>query len=237
MNANFAYAYLMKQTQAVSATPLEAFGIVALCFGWFIADSLAAFSMAADSIGVNSGSVSGFSDDSFMWTIIIELALGALALLVLNMRGYSLAKLWPVPDWKGCVAGGVLYLIATVGSGFIAAAFATGQPAQPIAQIMAESSPSLAYIIAVAMVNGLYEELFLLGYLQQGFTLSNPSFAVGISVLVRLSYHLYQGPVGVLSVAVYGLIVGIFYFRTGRLWPAVFAHILADIVPFVFNGH
>jgi uncharacterized protein len=30
-------------------------------------------------------------------------------------------------------------------------------------------------------------------------------------------------------------VLTVFYLRTGRLWPVVFAHILGDIVPVVFG--
>ena len=87
---------------------------------------------------------------------------------------------------------------------------------------------TLPAIIALAMVNGLYEETFLLGYLQRGFLAAGPSFAIGLSVLVRVLYHLYQGPLGALSVLLFGLVVSLFHWRTGKLWPVVFAHTLAD---------
>ena len=63
----------------------------------------------------------------------------------------------------------------------------------------------------------------------RGFGLS---VAVGVPLFVRLLYHLYQGPVGALWVMAFGLVMTLFYVRSGDLWPPVFAHILGDIVPF-----
>jgi membrane protease YdiL (CAAX protease family) len=48
-------------------------------------------------------------------------------------------------------------------------------------------------------------------------------------------YHIYQGPVGALSVLVFGLVLSLFYLRTGRLFPVVVAHVIADVAPFL--GH
>jgi membrane protease YdiL (CAAX protease family) len=98
---------------------------------------------------------------------------------------------------------------------------------------MATARPSLAVVLLLSVVNGLYEEVFLLGYLMKGFRHRGASFALGLSLLVRVLYHLYQGPHGALSIAVAGLVFGVFYLRTGWLWPVVFAHMLADTLPFL----
>ena len=86
------------------------------------------------------------------------------------------------------------------------------------------------FILALSLLNGLYEETFLLGYLIRGFSAAGASFALGLNVLVRLLYHLYQGPMGAVSVVIFGLVVGYYYWRTRVLWPAVFAHMLADVL-------
>jgi membrane protease YdiL (CAAX protease family) len=52
-------------------------------------------------------------------------------------------------------------------------------------------------------------------------------------LLVRVLYHLYQGPVGAVWVLAIGLVFGLYFMRTNQLWPPVFAHILWDIVPFL----
>jgi membrane protease YdiL (CAAX protease family) len=101
---------------------------------------------------------------------------------------------------------------------------------QPITVIAAKAKPTLFFILAVSILNGLYEETFLLGYLVRGFSAAGASFAVGLSILVRLLYHLYQGPVGAVSVVVFGLIVSYYYWRTPVLWPAVLAHTIADVI-------
>lgn len=94
---------------------------------------------------------------------------------------------------------------------------------------------SLPMIVIVAMVNGAYEEIFLLGFLQRGLAGFSVSTAMGISILVRMLYHTYQGPVGALSIVCYGLIVSGYYARSKSLFAPVFAHILADILPFVLR--
>lgn len=88
-------------------------------------------------------------------------------------------------------------------------------------------------IVPLAIVNGAYEEVFLLGFLMRGLRRFGASNAIGVSLLVRLLHHMYQGPLGALSVLVFGGVLSIFYWRKGQLFPAVFAHVLAHIVPFL----
>ena len=43
-------------------------------------------------------------------------------------------------------------------------------------------------------------------------------------------YHAYQGHVRATAVMILGLVIGIYFLRTGNLWPPAFAHVLADFV-------
>ena len=99
-----------------------------------------------------------------------------------------------------------------------------------------EATLTLPANVLMAMVNGTYEEVFLLGFLVRGLRGWGLSSALGTMLLVRVMYHLYQGPIGALWVFGIGLTFGIYYVRSGNLWPPVFAHVLWDIVPFVFRG-
>jgi len=54
--------------------------------------------------------------------------------------------------------------------------------------------------------------------------------AINVSTVVRLLYHLYQGPIGIVTIVPMGLIYGYTYARTRQLWPLIFAHVLIDIV-------
>jgi len=52
---------------------------------------------------------------------------------------------------------------------------------------------------------------------------------------LRLSYHLYQGAQGVVSIVPLGLVFTLWFARTGQLWPVIVAHAIFDfaaLVPF-----
>jgi membrane protease YdiL (CAAX protease family) len=54
--------------------------------------------------------------------------------------------------------------------------------------------------------------------------------AINTSVVVRLLYHLYQGPIGIMTIVPMGLLYGYVYSRTRQLWPLVVAHVLVDLI-------
>lgn len=51
---------------------------------------------------------------------------------------------------------------------------------------------------------------------------------IALFVSIRLLYHLYQGPAGVIAINPMGLLFAFVYHRWHRLWPLVFAHGLLD---------
>lgn len=163
----------------------------------------------------------------------MESVFGAIALLVLYMRGYDLSTLYPNPSLAGFGFGIGLYIAGLIASWIAIAPFLASQPSQPIDALVSSATVSLPSVIAVALVNGAYEEIFLLGFLLKGLRGYGLSLALGLSLLVRVLYHLYQGPLGAVSVLAFGLVLSLYYVKTNDLFPVVFAHVLADIIPFM----
>ncbi|WP_395005649.1 CPBP family intramembrane glutamic endopeptidase, partial [Undibacterium sp.] len=202
----------------------EASILIAIAFGNFIIVSI-------DAVASNFPTSGSFSDNTLAYLILIEFIFGGLALLFLRFCGYSIRELLPRPTWKGSIHGAILCVFALFTWSLIEPVFSNRfLESEPIAIIVSNARPSLIYVIAVSALNGLYEEFFLLGYLVRGFASKGASFAIGFSIFVRLLYHLYQGPVGAVSVVVIGLVFSLYYWRTRSLWPVVFAHILVDVI-------
>jgi membrane protease YdiL (CAAX protease family) len=206
--------------------PFEAVLLTLLCFGLFIVSSLSA-------VGA------GFPDDPFtdsalVGIIVTELVLGGVAVAFLALRGYDVASLWPMPTLRGSLAGVGLFFGVWLVGGVLTWPLHYG-PEQPIDKMVHDAVLSLPLLIAMAMVNGAFEEIFLLGALLRGLRHFGVSVALGVPLLVRVSYHLYQGPVGVIWVLGAGLAFSLYYLRHGKLWPVMFAHTLWDIVPFMFQ--
>ena len=211
-----------KSTIAVS----EAAIVSTICFGLFIVWSMQA---------VMSGfPETKFSDSSNTWMILIEFILAATALLYLYARNFDIQSLYPQPNLRGTVWGlGILVSAWLVGAIVTAPFIAPGHP--QIAEFSFQGV-SLASSVAFAMVNGAFEEVFLLGVLVRGLRGYGLSVAIGLPLLVRVLYHLYQGPLGAIWILAFGLTFTIFYLRVRQLWPLVLAHTLWDIVPLYAAG-
>ena len=91
------------------------------------------------------------------------------------------------------------------------------------------------WTVPVLLLDGLQaavlEEVIVAAYLitrlrQLGLT---EVVAVGVSALLRGSYHLYQGWGGFLGNLAMGVLFGAVFVRTRRVWPLVVAHFLLDV--------
>lgn len=215
----------MNQRSAIANSTADILIVTAVCFGWFILGSVQA---------VGSGFPSQpFTDAVFFEIMASEVVFAAAALGYLYFRGHDLAQFVPTPTLAGSLAGAGLFLIAALASWALTSVFAgSGSDAQPIEEMVAKATISFAPLVGVSLVNGLYEETFLVGYLQRALEGAGASFAIGVTLLVRVLYHLYQGPIGAVSVIGFGLVLSLYYLRTKRLWPLVCAHILADLLGF-----
>ncbi|MEL4503717.1 CPBP family intramembrane glutamic endopeptidase [Luteococcus sp. H138] len=94
---------------------------------------------------------------------------------------------------------------------------------------------TIPLLVASAAANAVLEEFVMIGYL---FTRARqakvaPLVVLLVSAVIRGSYHLYQGFGGFVGNVVMGVIFGLWFTRTKRLWPLVLAHFLLDVASFV----
>jgi|SRR5579863_6125561 membrane protease YdiL (CAAX protease family) len=85
--------------------------------------------------------------------------------------------------------------------------------------------------IAFMCVNPFFEELIVRAYtISELIDLGvNRAVATAISVIVQLSYHLYQGAANVVVLAVMFTIFSLYYSRTRRIVPVVLVHLGFDL--------
>lgn len=212
----------MATPQRTTSTPAEALGISIVYFGWAIARSI----QATDA----GHSTSGFSDEQLIELIETELIFGSAAILILWARGYAVATLLPKPSAAGVWSAVVLYIVAMFLTWAVAAPFGS---ARFVEEMMMNTEASPLTVIALGLVNGSYEEIFLLGFFIRGLRGYSLPIVFGASLVLRALIHSYQGPSGVFSVVVFGAMLTAYYVSTGRLFPAVLAHAIADVVPFL----
>lgn len=90
-------------------------------------------------------------------------------------------------------------------------------------------------LIGLAAMNGILEEVVMLGFFFSRAAALNwkPWVIIVSSALIRGSYHLYQGFGGFIGNLVMGLAFGLLYLKFKRVGPLVVAHILLDVAAFV----
>ncbi|MFS2035385.1 CPBP family intramembrane glutamic endopeptidase [Polaromonas sp. CT11-55] len=217
----------MSQAPRLSTiTLLDAVVVSVICFGLAIAVSIQAV-------------LAGFPEARFTESgntsmIGVEVGLSLTALAYLYIRGFDVSSLYPGPTIRGSLSGIGLFVLAWLVGILAVTPFASSHKPQMVE--FSFTGISLASTIMFAMVNGAFEEIFLLGVLVRGLRGLGLSLAIGIPLLVRILYHLYQGPLGAVWVLAFGLTFSLFYLRSQKLWPPVLAHILWDIVPVIASA-
>lgn len=145
--------------------------------------------------------------------------------------GFDLKR--PRPDtWRGFV---VALGIAIPGLGFYFAARQLGINTNVAPANLAENWWTVPVLIGLAAMNGILEEVIMLGFLFNRMRLMGwgPIAYILISALIRASYHLYQGFGGFIGNFVMGVVFGLLYLHWRRVGPLVVAHTLLDIGAFV----
>jgi membrane protease YdiL (CAAX protease family) len=139
--------------------------------------------------------------------------------------------------WGRDLAGGLALaaVIGVPGLGLYLAARAAGINTEVAASGVGLSVWAVALLVARALMNGVVEEVIVVGYLfdrlpRLGWSV--PVILLG-SALLRASYHLYQGWGGFAGNLVMGVVFGLVYLRWRRVMPLVVAHTAIDIVAFV----
>ena len=90
-------------------------------------------------------------------------------------------------------------------------------------------------LVGYALMNGLLEEVVMLGFVLRRFEQlkMGPWVAIMASAVIRGAYHLYQGFGGFVGNIVMGVVFGWLYRRWGRVMPLVVAHVILDLVSFI----
>jgi uncharacterized protein len=190
-------------------------------------------------IGMSPQDASGLYDNSgLVGDLIFELVQSLFLIWFLRIRGWTLEKLGLNVTLRGTLLGvallafmyglwlGVQYLAGWLMPEQLQAAQARYPTAAP------DLSMSLVFVASV--VNGIFEEVFVAGYVIAAMgPVRGMWAAINVSTGIRLLYHLYQGPLGVLSIVPMGLVFGYTFARTRLLWALIFAHIVMDILALV----
>jgi membrane protease YdiL (CAAX protease family) len=203
--------------------------VVVGAFGLMIAFSLAAMFVPAGAT---------LHSEPRLWRLV-SYELGALLILgaFLNLRGWTRERLGLRPRWSDLPVSlglaGWAYL--TYYLGWYLIAYAAPSLLHGARSVPFLSSVSPWTVAAVTLVNPVFEEVFVSGYVVASLKgVRSPIFAINVSVVIRLLYHLYQGVTAVFAIIPMGLIFAYWFARKGRLWPLIGAHAIMNLLGLVY---
>jgi membrane protease YdiL (CAAX protease family) len=173
------------------------------------------------------------SDGRLLRTLAFELVtLGALGAF-LSVRGWTVERLgFSEPTAQDAIDGfGLLAVAYLVPAGIWL--LLPGEIRQGINESGLSFAPaglSLPIVALTSVVNPIFEEVFVVGYLFGLLGRQNRMMAINVSIALRLAYHLYQGASAVIFILPLGLVFAWWYSTRPRLWPLLLAHAALDLI-------
>jgi membrane protease YdiL (CAAX protease family) len=88
-----------------------------------------------------------------------------------------------------------------------------------------------AVLIASQIINACFEEVMCMCYAFNQFAAKyGPRVALGLMLLLRISYHTWKSPAHLCITVIAFSIYGLWYWRTRNVWPLILTHICFDII-------
>ena len=175
-----------------------------------------------------------FSTDDNIYAIVVQSFELAIAFLYLKVRRFDFSQWKYQVTWKGTLFAAALFLglallmdiISIIAYGWpaVSASIGTGG----LTMLLGEIDLSL---IVFSLLNGFYEEIFFLGICTAVAQPYQPLSLV-YALLVRVSFHTYQGLPTALGIGLgVGLVYYIFFRTKGEnLYPYMLSHSIADVI-------
>ncbi len=207
--------------------PVEFAVIVAGAFGLLIINSVYLALNPLHGVPVHS--------TASLWHMVVqETVITGILGGALWARGWNFTRLGLQSEWTdglhGLGVAAASYFVCYVAFAALAA-FAPGLATSAAKLQVVPTGLSPWLIAALVVVNSVYEEVFVAGYVITVLKeKTSESIAINVSVALRLLYHLYQGVLGVITIIPIGLIFGYWFAKTGKLWPLIVAHAAINLV-------
>ena len=179
--------------------------------------------------------------------LLIEITSLALLVYVLHQNGQTMSGLG-LAFRASDIGHGILLIIATtylfrfvklmvLGIYELILGRAPAPPTLPLAGLSFSFLP-----VVFAVVNPFFQELIVRAFLifEAIALTASSAIAVALSVVIQTAYHLYQGLPNALGLGVEFLVFSLYYVRTRRAFPIIFAHLWSDAASLIFHfraGH
>ena len=166
-----------------------------------------------------------------LWTMTVVVV----ALWVFEARAWNALRLTNPHGWRLWVASGLVLALASYFLSFVVRIARSPrrkrvQMANPdVARMAPRAGSEMGLWLALSLTAGICEEFIFRGYLIWAF---QPVLglwgAAALSLAAFAMAHAYQGPKGMVAVAVLGLLFTLAVLCFGSLWPAMALHALVD---------
>lgn len=198
--------------------------VLAAAFGLFIVSSIEWAMAPPQPIPTTAGDL--------RYLMLTEISIGGPLALFLWLRGWRPAQFgFARPSWRDLWHPALLLAAVFLGSWFSYGAAIAIRPefeASPFQ--LDEAGVPLFLNISFSLLNAFYEELFVCAYVIAAWRGADMWTAIGISSIMRLSYHLYQGPLAIAMIFPFGVLFAWYFARQRRLAPIVIAHAVLDVI-------
>jgi membrane protease YdiL (CAAX protease family) len=203
--------------------------VVLGAFGLFLLSNLV---LLLDPSAISA--VPPITNDQLQQTVYYEIVALSVLGAFLRARKWTFERLGIGADLRDTIIGVGLMVLVYVISAVIQTIAASVAPSivETAAKVLRLGEPlGLGTVAVTSLVNSVFEEVFVCAYVIAALREKRGvAVAVNVSVALRVTYHLYQGALGALTIAPIGLLFAYWYVRSGRLWPVIVAHALLDFI-------
>ena len=217
---------MRERIEALSARA-EFFLVITLSFSYFIGTSLSVLLLNLRQFELTTGRA--------LRGIATEIVILLVVCWILRVRGWRLSRLtgrFTVPAFLAGIPLFMAYYFLYVAVTITVTAIGAGR----FSTVRVVPTAPVLVMLAFLVVNSVFEEVLVTGYVIAALSEQGAALAITASTLLRLLYHLYQGPVASLSILPLGLLFGAVFWKWRNLWPLVMAHTLANVLALLYAG-
>jgi uncharacterized protein len=204
----------------------EFFLVITLSFAYFVGTSLLVLILRIREYELTTGRV--------LRGLATEIAILLVVVWILRVRGWNLRRLTGGLSWAALLGGIPLFFLYSILYAAVAFSIvAVYSNAAALASVRVIPSAPVVVILVFILVNSLFEETLVTGYVVTALSEQGAALAITASTLLRFLYHLYQGPVASLAVLPLGLLFATVFWKWRNLWPLIAAHTLSNVFALV----
>ncbi len=172
--------------------------VVILCFGYFVVVS---------AVYLLVGHISTITDRGAFSLAAFELIALAAVWQIGVIRGWSFGSFGLRVSWRLVFGGVITYAGVIIGLRLFyillwSLAFDLNRLRVPVKA----GALTLAGVIVVSLINPVFEETMVVGYIFRATEKRGAGFSIGASTLLRFLYHTYQGPAAAVVIAPIGIV-------------------------------